>query len=55
MITSVLDQLYPKPEIPLKHENQFTFLIAVMLSAQSTDKKVNQITPKLFADVMIYC
>ena len=49
MISSVLDQLYPKPEIPLKHENQFTFLIAVMLSAQSTDKKVNQITPKLFA------
>ena len=47
-IISVLNELYPEPEIPLKHENNFTFLIAVMLSAQSTDKKVNQITPRLF-------
>jgi len=44
-----LDELYPNPEIPLNHENNFTFLIAVMLSAQSTDKKVNEITPKLFS------
>ena len=44
-----MDELYPEPEIPLEHENNFTFLVAVMLSAQSTDKKVNQITPKLFA------
>jgi len=49
LITSVLNELYPEPEIPLEHENKFTFLVAVMLSAQSTDKKVNQITPKLFA------
>ena len=48
-IISVLNELYPEPEIPLEHENNFTFLVAVMLSAQSTDKKVNQITPKLFA------
>lgn len=48
-VTSVLNELYPEPEIPLEHENDFTFLVAVMLSAQSTDKKVNQITPKLFA------
>ena len=48
-ITSVLNELYPEPEIPLEHENNFTFLIAVMLSAQSTDKKVNQVTPRLFA------
>ena len=48
-VISVLNELYPEPEIPLEHENNFTFLIAVMLSAQSTDKKVNQITPKLFA------
>ena len=48
-VISVLNELYPEPEIPLKHENNFTFLVAVMLSAQSTDKKVNQITPKLFA------
>ena len=47
-IISKLDELYPKPEIPLNHENNFTFLVAVMLSAQSTDKKVNEITPKLF-------
>ena len=48
-ITSKLEELYPNPEIPLDHENNFTFLIAVMLSAQSTDKKVNEITPKLFS------
>ena len=48
-VISVLNELYPEPEIPLEHENKFTFLVAVMLSAQSTDKKVNQITPKLFA------
>lgn len=48
-INSVLNELYPNPDIPLNHENNFTFLIAVMLSAQSTDKKVNEITPKLFS------
>ncbi len=48
-ITSKLEQLYPNPEIPLDHENNFTFLVAVMLSAQSTDKKVNEITPRLFS------
>ena len=48
-IASKLEELYPDPEIPLDHENNFTFLIAVMLSAQSTDKKVNEITPKLFS------
>ena len=48
-ITSVLDRLYPNPDIPLFHTNNFTFLVAVMLSAQSTDKKVNEITPKLFS------
>ena len=47
-ITSTLENLYPDPNIPLNHENNFTFLVAVMLSAQSTDKKVNEITPKLF-------
>ena len=47
-ITSILDNLYPEPSIPLDHENNFTFLVAVMLSAQSTDKKVNEITPRLF-------
>ena len=48
-ITTTLDKLYPNPNIPLNHENNFTFLVAVMLSAQSTDKKVNEITPYLFS------
>ena len=47
-VTSTLEKLYPEPDIPLNHDNNFTFLVAVMLSAQSTDKKVNEITPKLF-------
>jgi len=47
-VTSTLEKLYPNPEIPLNHENNFTFLVAVMLSAQSTDKKVNEISPRLF-------
>lgn len=44
-----LDALYPKPSIPLDHDDPYTLLIAVLLSAQCTDKKVNQITPTLFA------
>tara|TARA_B100000953_G_scaffold293013_1_gene280880 strand:+ start:305 stop:919 length:615 start_codon:yes stop_codon:yes gene_type:complete len=48
-IITTLDRLYPNPDIPLNHENNFTFLVAVMLSAQSTDKKVNEITPYLFS------
>tara|TARA_Y100001970_G_scaffold292716_1_gene435426 strand:- start:22933 stop:23586 length:654 start_codon:yes stop_codon:yes gene_type:complete len=45
-----LENLYPKPPIPLDHTNSYTFLIAVLLSAQSTDKKVNEITPPLFRE-----
>ncbi len=48
-IIKTLEGLYPNPSIPLHHKNNFTFLVAVMLSAQSTDKKVNEITPNLFA------
>ncbi|MDC3230532.1 endonuclease III, partial [Bacteroidota bacterium] len=48
-IIQTLENLYPKVDIPLDHINDFTFLIAVMLSAQSTDKKVNEITPDLFS------
>ncbi|MFA7687846.1 MAG: endonuclease III [Moheibacter sp.] len=44
-----LENLYPNPPIPLHHSDAFTLLIAVLLSAQSTDKKVNEITPDLFA------
>jgi endonuclease III len=48
-IGELLDELYPQPPIPLEHEDPFTLLIAVMLSAQTTDKKVNEVTPALFA------
>lgn len=47
-IQQVLDQLYPDPPIPLNSVNDFTFLIAVVLSAQTTDGKVNQVTKELF-------
>ncbi len=48
-IGSILDRLFPDPQIPLNHHDPFTLLIAVVLSAQCTDLKVNAITPKLFA------
>jgi endonuclease-3 len=48
-IQQILDELYPTVDIPLDHLNPFTFLIAVLLSAQTTDKKVNEVTPPLFA------
>ena len=48
-IKSQLDELFPAPPIPLAHTDSFTLLVAVLLSAQSTDKKVNEITPALFA------
>jgi endonuclease-3 len=48
-IAEILEELYPETPIPLKHKDPYTLLIAVLLSAQSTDKKVNQITPILFA------
>ena len=44
-----LDRLYPEIPIPLDHKDPYTLLIAVLLSAQSTDIRVNQITPLLFA------
>ncbi|MDG1365593.1 MAG: endonuclease III [Acidimicrobiales bacterium] len=48
-IGEILDDLYPKPPIPLDHTDPYTLLVAVALSAQTTDKKVNQVTPALFA------
>jgi endonuclease-3 len=48
-IGEMLDQLYPTQPIPLDHKDPYTLLVAVMLSAQTTDKKVNQVTPKLFS------
>jgi len=44
-----LGQLYPETPVPLDHSDAFTLLVAVLLSAQCTDKKVNEVTPALFA------
>jgi endonuclease-3 len=48
-IEAVLDGLYPQADVPLAHEDPFTLLVAVVLSAQCTDARVNQVTPGLFA------
>lgn len=48
-IMAILDELYPQPPIPLTHQDEYTLLIAVVLSAQCTDRRVNLVTPKLFA------
>ncbi len=48
LVQKRLTELYPAPPIPLNHSNSFTLLVAVLLSAQCTDKRVNQITPALF-------
>ncbi|MFM7313039.1 MAG: endonuclease III [Cyanobium sp.] len=45
-----LEELYPDPPVPLDHLDPFTLLVAVLLSAQCTDRKVNEVTPALFAD-----
>tara|TARA_X000001036_G_scaffold438531_1_gene486606 strand:- start:1126 stop:1770 length:645 start_codon:yes stop_codon:yes gene_type:complete len=47
-IGNILDKLYPETPVPLDHSSPYTLLVAVMLSAQTTDKKVNQVTPELF-------
>ena len=48
-IANILEQLYPETPIPLNHKDTYTLLIAVLLSAQCTDERVNKITPILFA------
>ena len=48
IIGNMLDELYPETPIPLDHNSAYTLLVAVMLSAQTTDKKVNEVTPNLF-------
>tara|TARA_X000001036_G_C20540006_1_gene749867 strand:+ start:277 stop:921 length:645 start_codon:yes stop_codon:yes gene_type:complete len=48
IIGKTLDELYPETPIPLDHSSAYTLIVAVMLSAQTTDKKVNQVTPYLF-------
>lgn len=47
-IGAILDRLYPAPPIPLEHRDPFTLLVAVLLSAQTTDAQVNKVTPALF-------
>ncbi|MDP6906676.1 MAG: endonuclease III [Candidatus Thalassarchaeaceae archaeon] len=48
-IGEMLDELFPETPVPLDHNSAYTLLVAVMLSAQTTDKKVNQVTPALFS------
>lgn len=48
-IQNCLDELYPTTPIPLDHKDAYTLLVAVLLSAQCTDERVNKITPSLFA------
>ena len=47
-ILSILEELYPETPVPLDHRDPYTLLLAVLLSAQTTDKKVNEVTPALF-------
>ena len=49
LILRRLEELYPETPVPLDHSNPFTLLVAVLLSAQCTDRKVNEVTPALFA------
>ncbi|MES2199981.1 MAG: endonuclease III [Chlamydiota bacterium] len=49
IVKSILDELFPSPEVPLDHHSLFTLLIAVLLSAQCTDERVNKVTKHLFA------
>jgi endonuclease-3 len=49
LILQRLQELYPETPVPLDHSDPFTLLVAVLLSAQCTDKKVNEVTPALFA------
>ena len=48
IILDVLNKQYPKTPVPLDHKDEFTLLIAVLLSAQCTDIRVNEVTPILF-------
>ncbi len=48
LVAAELDRAFPEPQVPLKHRDAFTLLVAVMLSARCTDARVNKITPALF-------
>ena len=49
LVAAEFDRAFPHPEVPLHHSDAYTLLVAVMLSAQCTDKRVNMVTPSLFA------
>ena len=49
IVLKILDEYYPETPVPLDHQDNFTLLVAVLLSAQCTDERVNKVTPKLFA------
>ena len=53
-IEKTLNKIYPKTPIPLNHINKFELLVAVLLSAQCTDERVNQVTPLLFRKANIF-
>ena len=48
IILKILNKIYPKTPIPLKHQNKFTLLISVLLSAQTTDVNVNNVTKNIY-------
>ena len=47
-VSKILNRIYKKVPIPLSHKNKFELVVAVLLSAQCTDERVNQVTPTLF-------
>lgn len=49
IVARELERIYPEPSIPLNHKDEYTLLVAVLLSAQCTDVRVNKVTPQLFA------
>ena len=49
-IQKMLESLYPETPVPLDHDSSFQLLVAVLMSAQTTDLKVNEVTPELFQD-----
>ena len=53
-VQQILNRLYPSVPIPLDHSDPFTLLVAVLLSAQCTDKRVNMVTPALFKICLLY-
>ena len=51
IVLKILEAHYPNTPVPLDHQDNFTLLVAVLLSAQCTDERVNKVTPKLFQPV----